>query len=582
MAKRHFKVKRGLAVNTSSPQVTVHFDTEDAVRVPSGNSSHRPSGNGGMFRFSTDEGDFEGYSNDWGKIRKAKNASEVDFSPAGNIASDNVQGAIEELDSEKSDHINESANEFSFSPAGDLSSDDLQDAIEELDSGKSNLSTILSEGGVSSIRQSITDLALQLAVLRGHSFSLSQGVTDGFADMSDVDEANSTGETHNSSTEQVKLDPGANLFSVNFGADTDPNAAGLSLLFQTTGTEPDTEDILRMYVLGRTTTNLFQYVVEEEWSNISSASYDDKTYDLNEVPDPRGFDFKADGEKLYAVDDDTKSVYQYTLSTPWDISMASYDSKSLDVGNTVSTDNVHGLTLRDDGSMLYVLGSNSTSHYVFQYSMSTPWDVSTAALDDFNSLADSPRGTFFKPDGTKMFTIVSTNDQVREYSLSTPWAVNSASFETSFDVSGEETGPTGLAFQPTGERFYIIGLPEGVVYQYFMSETWNVASAVYTNKSYEVPQDSQADDVHLVMTQNDITVNTTVEANDFTFRMSRNPGDWVLAPGPTEVESYSNATLVESLNIDLSGEVSNNQMRWWIENNSDKTIWLDAVVISWE
>jgi hypothetical protein len=65
-------------------------------------------------------------------------AGNVMFSPTGNIASTDVQGAIAELDSEKSavghTHI---AGIISVTPVGNISSTDVQSALQELDSEKS-------------------------------------------------------------------------------------------------------------------------------------------------------------------------------------------------------------------------------------------------------------------------------------------------------------------------------------------------------------------------------------------------------------------------------------------------------------
>ena len=44
----------------------------------------------------------------------------------------------------------------------------------------------------------------------------------------------------------------------------------------------------------------------------------------------------ADGTKLYASDTDNGIIYQYTLSTPFDISTTSYNDKSLDTTDQTS------------------------------------------------------------------------------------------------------------------------------------------------------------------------------------------------------------------------------------------------------
>ncbi|GAH99215.1 unnamed protein product, partial [marine sediment metagenome] len=45
-----------------------------------------------------------------------------------------------------------------------------------------------------------------------------------------------------------------------------------------------------------------------------------------ECGEPYNLFFKPDGTKMYVVDLGAE-VFQYTLSTPWDVSTANYDTK---------------------------------------------------------------------------------------------------------------------------------------------------------------------------------------------------------------------------------------------------------------
>ena len=68
---------------------------------------------------------------------------------------------------------------------------------------------------------------------------------------------------------------------------------------------------------------------------------------------------------------------------------------------------------------MYTIGSNGDT--VDEYDLSTAWDISTAVyLQEFSVVAKEtvPQGLFFKPDGTKMYTIGSNDDTVDEYDLS--------------------------------------------------------------------------------------------------------------------------------------------------------------------
>ncbi len=80
-------------------------------------------------------------------------------------------------------------------------------------------------------------------------------------------------------------------------------------------------------------------------------------------------------------------------------------------------DRPKGLFFKTDGTKMYVIGESSDS--VYQYTLSTPWNLATASYDsDSLSVSDSsPGSTFFNPDGTKMFYLGVATKTVYQYSL---------------------------------------------------------------------------------------------------------------------------------------------------------------------
>src|SRR3989344_4511819 len=110
---------------------------------------------------------------------------------------------------------------------------------------------------------------------------------------------------------------------------------------------------------------------------------------------------KTDGTKLYELGTDTDYIYQYSLSTAWDISTAVYDNKNFYVGLQEGTPT--GIFVDESGTKLFIIGVNNDR--VHQYSLSTAWDISTAVYDNKNFYVNSQEATptdlLFKTDGTK-------------------------------------------------------------------------------------------------------------------------------------------------------------------------------------
>jgi DNA-binding beta-propeller fold protein YncE len=226
-------------------------------------------------------------------------------------------------------------------------------------------------------------------------------------------------------------------------------------------------DGTKMYVIGNTNDTLYQYSLSTAW-DVSTASYDSVSFSTSsQATIPIGLHFKPDGTKFYVTNNNDDNVYQYNLSTAWDISTASYDNKSF----LYSSQSVQGreVYFKTDGTKMYLLeDSNET---VYQYSLSIAWDVSTASYDSVSFSVSSqdttPFGLAFNSDGTKMFVVGQQNDNVYQYSLSTDWDISTASYDSiSFSVQSQETDPNHIAFKPDGTKFYIIGNVSDTVYQY--------------------------------------------------------------------------------------------------------------------
>ena len=224
-------------------------------------------------------------------------------------------------------------------------------------------------------------------------------------------------------------------------------------------------DGLKMYVSGSTGDDVDEYDLSTAW-DISTASFVQSFSVAAQASGTTGLSFKPDGLKMYVSDQTTDTIYQYSLSTAWDISTASYDSVSFLV--TADTSPVR-FTFNDSGDKVYVVGQQLDNLY--QYSLSVPWDISSASYDSVSfSLAGqdtSPQDVFFNPNGTKMYYVGSATDTVYEYALSSAFDISTASYNSvSFSVATQDSVPLGLFFKSDGSKMYILGTGNDTIYQY--------------------------------------------------------------------------------------------------------------------
>jgi DNA-binding beta-propeller fold protein YncE len=219
----------------------------------------------------------------------------------------------------------------------------------------------------------------------------------------------------------------------------------------------------QLYVVGNNNNNVYQYSLSTAY-DISTASFS-QSFDVSPQDGaPGGLVFKPDGSQLYICGLKNDNVFQYGLSTAFDVSTASF-VRSFDVSPQDGAPT--GLTFKPDGSQLYVVGGSNDN--VYQYGLSTAFDISTASFSqsfDVSTQDIQPRGLVFKPDGSQLYVVGNNNDNVFQYGLSTAYDISTASFSQSFDISPQDDGPRGLAFKPDGSHLYISGISNDNVYQY--------------------------------------------------------------------------------------------------------------------
>lgn len=222
---------------------------------------------------------------------------------------------------------------------------------------------------------------------------------------------------------------------------------------------------------------------------LSVGSYDSKSFSVtSQESTPRGIAFKSNGTKMYVVGTVSDTVYQYSLSTAWDVSTASYDSVSLSVSSEDATPS--DLIFSADGTKMYICGDTNNS--VFQYTLSTAWDLSTASYASISfstaSQAVQPEGIAFKSDGTVMFIADGTTNTVYQYTLSTAWDVSSASYASkSFSVASQETNTvTGMDVTSDGTKMCIVGFGVDTIFEYDLSTAWDVSTASYNSVSLSI------------------------------------------------------------------------------------------------
>lgn len=178
-----------------------------------------------------------------------------------------------------------------------------------------------------------------------------------------------------------------------------------------------------------------------------------------------GVDFSLDGTKLYTYATQADSLVQYNLSTAFDLtSINTTATATLDC----STQNVNyqALCISDDGT--HILAGGVIRGDISSYIMSTPYDLSTATFksrfvgplwDEFNFV----RGLDINDKGTKLAALSAGSGGaiLRIYNMSTPYDVSTMTvsnvIQTPLESYGASVYNSYRGFHATNDfkNFYV-------------------------------------------------------------------------------------------------------------------------------
>ena len=252
-------------------------------------------------------------------------------------------------------------------------------------------------------------------------------------------------------------------FSGNFSVYTQ-ELSPQSLFFKSDGTKG--------YVLGTISDRVYEYKLSRPW-DITTMTYNNSFYSINSQETvPTGLFFRNNGLNMYLIGVDSDYVYQYNLTNAWDVSSAAYSLKRFSVGT--EQDQPRGLYIKPNGLSLYVVGT--TDSKINQYTLGNAWDISSAAYTTKSYCVSTqelyPEGISFRDDGAKVY-IIGSNGNFLQYSLTTPWDISTAQYDASFlSVYDKDTNMKDLYFGNNGRSLFFVGNQNSKIYEYNIYSPW--------------------------------------------------------------------------------------------------------------
>ena len=291
-----------------------------------------------------------------------------------------------------------------------------------------------------------------------------------------------TGATSTANTFDVSTASFVDSFSV-----SSQESAPQGLAFNSDGT--------KMFITGYSGDDVNEYNLSSAF-DVSTASYSQNFSVSSQATEPRGIAFNTNGTKMFIVSSATgvRFVYQYNLSTGFDVSTASYSNYSLNVSSqdTVPTD----IAFNTDGTKMFIAGDSSNK--VLEYTLSTGFDLNSTVtfIDGFelSSQESEIHGVTFNNDGTKMFIVGTNGDEVNQFPLSTAFDVSTASQSvTTFSLASQDLNPNSIRFNNDGSKMFVVGESGQDVNEY------NIGTTSYTNQMDKTQLDAIPDANHFTL-----------------------------------------------------------------------------------
>tara|TARA_X000001382_G_C3152857_1_gene173571 strand:+ start:29 stop:1219 length:1191 start_codon:yes stop_codon:yes gene_type:complete len=171
-----------------------------------------------------------------------------------------------------------------------------------------------------------------------------------------------------------------------------------------------------------------------------------------------------------------------------DVTKLNFSKKHFFIGNDISAST--GMTFKPDGTEMYICGG--TDEKLYQYTLSTAYNIATASLTNTKTVGgagsaqnalDRPQGVYFKSDGTKMILSQTSPsggdpDGLQEWDLSTAWDISTASFVRERTYS-PDLDAGDIVFKSDGTKALMIQSDN--IYEYTLSTGWNISTLTQTD-----------------------------------------------------------------------------------------------------
>jgi hypothetical protein len=218
-----------------------------------------------------------------------------------------------------------------------------------------------------------------------------------------------------------------------------------------------------------------------------SPSFNNIYVDVGGSPNPYLMTVSDDGKYFYINDYGSNNVYQFTMATPFAISTATTSGfRSGNIGAGQSTGHM-GMTWEPNGTF-FIVGNYNTGPMV-RYNVSSAWMVNTISsslVGNNLNLSGNAYTRVVSRNGTRITTQDGNTNVTHQYNMNTAWNpgtfVNIARSTTTSPGTNDDMFQSIFSYE--GQWFFVIDSQAKLLRQFASASAFNIPNGGTTNAIY--------------------------------------------------------------------------------------------------
>ncbi len=219
----------------------------------------------------------------------------------------------------------------------------------------------------------------------------------------------------------------------------------------------------KMFVVGMSQNKIYEFDLTTGFDVSTASKNSNECSFIGLGDDVVDINFNSDGTKIFLVDQGQdgadNTIEEFDLSTAYDLSSCTHVEEHF-----AGDFELVGIEFNPDGTKLFIYDTTGTDK-IKQYSLNSPYNLSSLTLQkqstgtsdkNFQTIESQPMGFTFSSDGSKMFITGKRKDKVQEFNLSTPFDLSSVSKTNAYDISNEIDSVGGISFSADGLKMFVL------------------------------------------------------------------------------------------------------------------------------